>query len=243
MTAASDGIGFAYSGKYDLPRPATVLNVFPLETVNGAVATEADNPRPLSIYWYSQVIGPGRGLEEAVRALSLLQRPCELHLRGAFHGDYGVRLTRLANELGVANRLFLHPPCAPDELVGVAMPHDVGLALEVDIELNRLICVTNKIFTYMNAGLAIVATNTPAQQSIMAQVRDAGVICRMNDPQSLADAINELSSTPERLIAAKQAARRAAVERFNWDVESRTLVNGYAGAEHAPAPHVAATVI
>ncbi len=246
MTAASDGIGEAYSLKYDLPCPTTILNVFPLEKLpkHDKVANQAQDSihhspftihslqgsihhSPFTIhklYWYSQVIGPGRGLEEAVQALALLVTPCELHLRGMPLPGFVEQLTALAVSLGVGERLIIHPPCPPDDLIAEAARYDVGLALENSVELNRLICVTNKIFTYMNAGLAIIATDTPGQRGIMAQAPDAGLSCRMNDVESLAMAVNRLLESPELLTSFRKESRRAAEERFNWRVESDTLV-------------------
>lgn len=224
VTAAADGIAVSYALKYQLPRPTTVLNVFPLEELDVRACATDSEQAPIKLYWYSQVIGPGRGLESAVRALPLITRPCELHVRGTPQADFVTGLRALADELGVSGRLFFHPPCSPNDLVAEAARYDIGLALEHAIELNRLICLTNKIFTYMNAGLAVVATDTPAQRQIMAEVPDAGILCRMNDAGSLALAIDRLIAAPDPLMAAKVAARRAAVTRFNWEAEAEKLV-------------------
>lgn len=224
LTAASDGIGLAYALKYGLPRPTTILNVFPLGNTESDVTVARQPSPPFKLYWYSQVIGPGRGLETAVEALPLLAAPCELHLRGTAQPDYVAQLQERAAELEVAGRLFLHPPCPPDDLVREAARYDIGLALENAVELNRLICVTNKIFTYLNAGLAVVASDTPGQAGIMAQIPQAGAVCRMNDAQSLAAAVNGLVAAPGKLAEARRAARRAAEERFCWEREAEKLV-------------------
>lgn len=224
VTAASDGIAIAYAFKYKLPSPTTVLNVFPLQEIDARAGATDSDQAPIRLYWYSQVIGPGRGLESAVRALPLIARPCELHLRGTPQTDFVTGLRALADGLGVAGRLFFHPSCSPNDLVAEAARFDIGLALEHAIEPNRLICLTNKIFTYMNAGLAVVATDTPAQRQIMTEVPDAGILCRMNDAESLAQVIDRLIAAPDSLLAAKAAARRAAVTRFNWEAEAEKLI-------------------
>jgi glycosyltransferase involved in cell wall biosynthesis len=231
ITAASEGIAEAYALKYNVPLPTTILNVFPLEPraksqeSGGNLSLFTLHPsHPYRLYWYSQVIGPGRGLEEAVRALALVKSPCELHLRGTALPDFAEHLTALAAGLGVGDHLFLHPPCPPDDLIAEAAQYNIGLALENTVELNRLICVTNKMFTYMNAGLAIIATDTPGQRGIMAQAPKVGVLCRMNDAESLAEAVNRLLENPELLISTRQASRRAAEERFNWGKEAEIVV-------------------
>lgn len=224
ISAAADGIAIAYALKYQLPRPPTVLNVFPLEELDASSLVTRHPSPPFRLYWYSQVIGPGRGLEEAVRALALLDAPCELHLRGTPQADFVARLQKLAVGVGVGGRLFFHSPCPPEELVAEAARYDIGLALETGKELNNLLAVSNKLFTYLNAGLAVVASDTPGQAGIMAQIPEAGVMCRMNDARSLAAGINELIGEPGRLAAAREAARRAAEERYNWEVEARKVV-------------------
>ena len=228
ITAASDGIAEAYALKYNLPRPTTILNVFPLEPLPEDLSPFTFHPsRPCRLYWYSQVIGPGRGLEDAVQALALLTLPSELHLRGTAQPAFVEALTALAATLGVRERLFVHPPCPPDDLITEAARYDIGLALETGKELNNLLAASNKIFTYMNAGLAIVATDTPGQRWIMAQVPDVGALCRMNDAESLAAAIGRLLETPEALRNAQNAARQAAESIFNWEQEQFKLLRVY----------------
>ena len=100
----------------------------------------------------------------------------------------------------------------------------MGLALETGDRLNRLLCVTNKIFVYMLAGLAVIATDTPGQKGIMDQAPAAGDVCRMGDSESLAAAIEDYLSHPEKLAAAKKASRQAAETLFNWNIEKKKLI-------------------
>jgi glycosyltransferase involved in cell wall biosynthesis len=234
LTAASDGIAEAYACKYGLDRPTTILNVFPLAPLAALAMSEREarasrraDPAPgcsVRLYWYSQVIGPGRGLEEAVQALALLPVPAELHLRGSAQPGFVETLVKMAAGLGVGDRLHLHPPCPPDELIAEAASFDIGLALETGKEINNLLASSNKLFTYMNAGLAIIATDTPGQRSILGQAPAAGVMCRMNDAASLAEAIIRLLETPQVMRRAQQASRAAAETHFNWEVESKKLL-------------------
>ena len=84
--------------------------------------------------------------------------------------------------------------------------------------------MTNEIFIYMNAGLTVVATDTPEQRRIIEQIPVIGALCRMHDAQSLASAIDSLATDPYRLWEARHAARKGAEERFNWKAESLKLL-------------------
>ncbi len=223
VTAASEGIADALAQKYSIKEPEVILNVFPLESLPNQQNDTLKNDYT-SLYWYSQVIGPGRGLEEAVLAVGRLKKPCQLHLRGILMDGFDNRLKKLADESGILNLLHFHPHTPPEQLIQSAAEHDIGLALETGDRLNRLLCVTNKQFVYMLAGLAIVATDTPGQKSIMDQAPGTGIMCKMADAESLANALEHLVSDPVKLANTKNASRKAAEKRFNWDIEKKKLI-------------------
>src|SRR5262249_27196879 len=82
VTAASPGIADAYGDVHGIPRPTVVLNVFPRGNAP-ATATSKGTAKPgPSVYWLSQIIGPGRGLECAVQAVGRARSRPHLYLRG-----------------------------------------------------------------------------------------------------------------------------------------------------------------
>jgi glycosyltransferase involved in cell wall biosynthesis len=99
----------------------------------------------------------------------------------------------------------------------------VGLALESNVSINRNICVTNKTFAYLMAGLAIIGTDTQGQKDIFGNFGEAALLCKSHDPSTLGAAMLHFILNPDRLATAKQAARIAALDRFNWENESQKL--------------------
>lgn len=230
LTAASDGIADEIVRLYGVRRPEVVLNVFPRgERGSPAPARASDLP---TLYWYSQVIGPDRGVEEALRALAKLDLPVELHLRGEMLPSYDSPLRALTAELGISGRVHLWPPAPPGELVALAQRHDIGLALEQPVSRNRQVCVTNKLFTYLLAGLAVAATDTVGQRGILQTVPDAGFLYPPGDVAALAAGLRRLLTEPGALDRARTAARRAAEERYCWEIERDRLVSYLT---HSPA--------
>ncbi len=70
ISAASPGIAAAYAETYGVNFPAVVLNTFPKAQAPAApTAAGAAAPAP-TLYWFSQTIGPDRGLECAVAAIA-----------------------------------------------------------------------------------------------------------------------------------------------------------------------------
>jgi glycosyltransferase involved in cell wall biosynthesis len=218
LTAASPGIAEAYANKYGVDEPTSILNVFPLRHRPDAhQSTDPDGP--LTLYWFSQTIGPERGLEDVVRALSHLSgENIELHLRGNWHSpEYRDKLHRLAGP--TADRLISHEPAPPDEMVTRAAKYDVGLALEQDVEKNRDICLTNKIFTYLLAGNAVVATATSAQRRLMEKIDDTGFLYEPGDDSALARHLTTWIQDREALGRCRNHAWKHGGETYNWNTE------------------------
>src|SRR5262249_50160267 len=100
VTAASPGIARAYAEAYGIERPRVVLNTFPLaHAAPGPTPRGSAQPGP-SLYWFSQIIGPERGLECAVRAIGRAATRPHLYLRGTPAAGFAATLLDLAQEAG-----------------------------------------------------------------------------------------------------------------------------------------------
>ncbi|MEO0840622.1 MAG: glycosyltransferase, partial [Cyanobacteria bacterium J06643_5] len=166
LTAASPGIAAAYAQRYDVSMQP-ILNVFPLREAPTFVDEENTHegiPREPSLYWFSQTIGAGRGLEAIIQAMGLMRTPVRLNLRGNPAVGYEAELMQLAQKVGVGSRIHLSPLASPEKMAQLAVYHDIGLSLELSQPLNRAICLTNKIFTYLLAGIPVLMSSTPAQK-------------------------------------------------------------------------------
>src|ERR1700722_7176972 len=226
VTAASPGIAAAYQAKYGIPLPTSVLNVFSLAERPEQFRVTAPNG-PMRLYWFSQTIGLGRGLEDVIRAMGKL-RDCEieLHLRGLVRPDQWKSLQDLAAGSGVQpHAIVLHAPSLPDTMIRAAAEFDVGLASEQPVSSNRDVCLTNKIFTYLLAGNAIAATATTGQRPIVEGIGKAGFLYSPGDICALANGLRRWSQDREQLQQARWAAWSRGTHPFNWDVEKKKLLD------------------
>lgn len=227
VTVASELFADEMVKRYSISPPLVIYNVFPWaerENLDGKVKDRQGDP--LSLYWFSQTIGENRGIEDAIRAAGLLEGRVQIHLRGNILSE-SVRnkFIVLARECRVEKFIYFHLPVPPKEILSRITEHDIGLALEQPVSLNRMLCITNKIFYYQLAGLAIAATDTPGQKHIISNYSpEAGFLYKPGDYQALADNLNKLISNPDKLRLCKQAALKAAQERWNWEIESRKFI-------------------
>ena len=226
ITAASDGIGAAYADALGIEPPTTILNVFPQsERENDVSAAKLDDEVPdgaRSLYWFSQTIGPDRGLEDALRALPHLPDDVVLSLRGGWSLGYEETFRDQARRLGVADRVRHLDLVPPDELIPRTAQHDVGLALEQpSVSKNRTICLTNKLFTYPLAGIPFVATDTPGQRPVVDDLLDVAQSYAPGDVDGFVKATSALLDA----TGLREEALRAARDRYCWNVEKEAFLN------------------
>lgn len=221
----SYALATAIAKSYHAPEPAVVYNAFSWaerDQLDGENKDRCDTTLP-SLHWFSQTIGKNRGLEMMVEALAYLTLPLEVHLRG----NLSESIRRWFDSLIPKNwrdRIFIHPTVPNAELLSRIAEHDIGLALENNNCLNRSFVVSNKLMQYLLAGLAVIATDTVGQKEVFLQYPDMGRIIPVGEPLALAHAIEDLISAPENLKQAKEAALRAAREKFCWEKQKASIL-------------------
>lgn len=220
----SHALAEALAKAYQAPKPMVTYNVFPWAERERIDRQQRDrhNPNLPSLHWFSQTIGPGRGLEILFQALPYLKLPLEIHLRGNYPKSARHWLELLVPPAW-RDRLFLHPTVPNAELLSRVAEHDIGLALETPYCLNKQFTTSNKLFQYLQAGLAVIATDTAGQREVLYQWPAVGRLIPSNDPLALAQAIEDLLDAPDKLTAAKAAAICAAKEQFCWEPQAKVL--------------------
>jgi glycosyltransferase involved in cell wall biosynthesis len=233
----SEAMAQALAEAYDASPPTVVYNAFPIvqrRGIDGETLDRRDTAIP-SLHWFSQTIGPGRGLETLLASLNHVSISAEIHLRG----NCSTEARQWINELtppAWRERVFIHQTVSNRELLSRIAEHDIGLALETPEIKSRNLTITNKLFQYLQAGLAVIATNTTGQREVFARRPEIGALIPPDDPRALARAIEELLKDAGKLSAAKAAAVRAAEEEFCWEKQQNKLLKAAETALKAKAP-------
>ena len=226
-SATAQSMADALTTAYQCPPPIVIRNSFPLQS-RSRVDTPATTGAP-SFIWFSQTIGPGRGLELFFAAWARTKQPSKVYLLGDERPGYR---QKLLNRLPPARRGDLHfiPLVTPEQLPRKLAEFDIGLALEPRWPLNRNITITNKILQYMNAGLAVIATDTAGQKEVMAAAPDCGLLITAHETTEYAQQLDALLGDRARLRATQFAARAAAEREFCWERETPRLLAAVARA-------------
>lgn len=192
----------------------TILNYFPEGEFEHPMGIE----EPLKLVWFSQNIGSGRGLEFVLPVIKSLGGEAELHLIGNINSGFYNQHVK-----GVDN-IHVHTSIPQKELHSQLRNYDVGLALEMATDRNRELCLTNKLLAYMQAGLYVLASDTPAQKDYLEKFSTHGISINIRIE-------SESEMTLKKLIKEKNLIRAGKLNRFqifreiNWENESLKLTN------------------
>lgn len=218
VLTASDQLADELAKVYGIRRPLPLYNAPHIE-VN---LPEKDDSK-FSLYWRNLSIGLGqRGLDDALAALKLLPEEITLHIQGKLPFDGGRKLRRKINELGLAERVVIHPPYMPHEAVIVGSRYTVGLCPERGGFRNQELTVSNKMFDYFMAGLAVIASDLPGLRDVITR-SGGGLLFKSECPEDLAQKILTLYEDRELLARLASNARAFALSQGNLEHEMEKL--------------------
>ncbi len=226
VTAGSGAIADACETTFGR-RPIPVNNVF---TLPAAPRRAAHHGAP-RLYWFSQTIGPGRGIEDIIDGAGRAGIAAELHLRGAIDADYAAALKHRAWTSARRLAVHIHDPALPDRMVESCAGFDAGISAEQGHIPNRELNLPNKALVYPLAGLALILTATQGQLPLVSDTHGHAVTYRPGGLDVLADGLTRLCD-PAWRGQAQEAAWEAARTRWHWEhpLERDTLVAAVAAA-------------
>lgn len=205
--------------------PIVLYNTPKLLERDGVVPPPQRSPSDaIRLYWFGQTIGAQSCAQQVLSAMSLLSTPVELVLRGTPDEAFVRGLRSQADALGLNQQLQILPRAEPTEMVRLAAKHDILLGTQPGNELFNQMAIGNKVFTGMMAGLALGLSDTIAHRQLMTEAWGCAFLFRDGDVESLASQLNELAANREKLERMKVASWNLAERRFNWEEESKTLL-------------------
>ncbi|MFN8497384.1 MAG: glycosyltransferase [Anaerolineae bacterium] len=167
----------------------------------------------------------GRGLHNLVKAMALADERFTLDfMLMADDPAYLDYLQALARRVA-PGRVFFRAPVRPLDIVPTVSEYDIGLCVIEPSTYNFLMMLPNKLFEYVQAGLALCIGPSPAMVAI-ARRHGVGVVTAGFAPGDIAAALNRLSL--DEIRAMREASRQAAAV-LNADVEMAKVVALYEG--------------
>jgi glycosyltransferase involved in cell wall biosynthesis len=218
--------------RYGISLPVVVKNCPPLarqsnEWRNGSLRRRLGLDDTVPIVVHVGIFNRSRGSEKLISAVPFLNDGVIVFLGWS---NEEAELKELVRCWGLEDRVFFAPPIAPDQVVAHISSAQVGVVLFRNFSLNHYYATPNKLWEYMNAGLPVVASNFPVLKAIVEGYR-LGCTCDPEYPRDIANAINYVLLDKSRYEEMRKNALEAA-KTFNWENESRKLLEIYARLSH-----------
>ena len=221
ISAASSLIAHEYAQLFPEKKVVTINNVF-RSAIQPAFRTH-DSAQPLKLFWFSQTVGRDRGIQDAIQAMNLLpELNLELTILGYCKEE--IKSFFLGQRKVDKHRLNFMDPVQPNAIFHLASGHDIGLALEPAFSKNNDIALSNKIFTYLLSGNAILASETTMQKKFIKSHPSIGRTHPVGDVKVLASNLNFFYLNRQALNEARLSAWKLANEQLNWEQEQKKLI-------------------
>lgn len=202
-------------------KKAVLIRNFPILFLAESIPSlKIDKKRLIAIY--AGVITKIRGTKEIIKAIHLLDGKVELWLLGPFSPPSFKK--EIAPDLKTDYIKYIgYVPF--EKMFSFVKSADIGLVLFLP-EPNHITAIPNKIFEYMAASLPIVASDFSLWKEIIEREK-CGICVNPLEPKEVVKAIQYLIKHPEEAREMGQNGRKAVLEKYNWENESKKLLKVY----------------
>jgi glycosyltransferase involved in cell wall biosynthesis len=172
----------------------------------------------LKIVWHGFDIVPKniRGVHILLEAVALCKTPVRIYLQGGISEKNKTLLAEMLKEWHIQDKVFIRPLAHPDKIVESLSGYDIGVAGELATQDNQRLTSSNKLFEYINAGLAVLVPDLPGLAETINEY-GVGLLYKQGDSKGLAERIDALNQDRPSLAAYKAASVKAAGTELFWE--------------------------
>ena len=224
VITVGDGLAEELARRYGI-EAVVIRNAAPLQPLQrgGRLRRELGIAEDVPIVLYQGVLNAGRALDRLVRVVASVPGAV-LVLQGS--GSEEGKLREIVAAHGLADRVRLTGHVPQETLHEYACGADVGVVIYEATSLNNYYAAPNKLYAYLMAGLPIAASDFPGLREVVVD-EEVGIVFDPADEASIAESIRSLLSDPDSLEEMSARARQLAETRYNWQMESRKLIDLY----------------
>ncbi|MEZ5001223.1 MAG: glycosyltransferase, partial [Bacteroidales bacterium] len=163
-----------------------------------------------------------------IQLIEAIQDLTGVHLLVIGRGDRVAEMRDRVLELGLVDRVTFLPVMKWEDMMSYTAMADVGLSLDSPGSPNYENSLPNKIFDYMSAGLAIIATDL---KEVARVIRDSGCGLVINEPSpgEISRAISRLRDNRMLLEQCRKNSVKSH-EEYCWEGEKKEIRRIYSGA-------------
>ena len=207
---------------YNLKMPVISVRNAPSHSQLGGNASDSFIKKPNTLYlvWHGMTIffNNGRGVHVLLKAISHCKTPVNLYLQGILYPDQRLLFDNYCKAYQLEGKVFVIPPADPLVIVASLKHYDVGLSGELNDEDNQLLTNSNKLFDYINAGLAVILPDLPGLTETTDRF-NVGLIYHSGNSIELAEKIDWMNTHRSELKEFQHNSTKAAIEELYWEFD------------------------
>jgi glycosyltransferase involved in cell wall biosynthesis len=221
VTTTSYALAHALTASYQCRKPEVIYNS--VRAVS--IVPQCRNNGRVGLFWFSQNLGPGRGLEPILAALPRLTGEWELELRGNASTEV-VNWVTAQIPAALRQQVRIEPIVPPEQLNRVVARHDIGLAADQTYSRSRDLTVANKLLQYLQSGLVVLASETAGHREILQQLPGSGVFYPQGDVVAIATTLNAWIKRPQEVARLRHRTYAEANAKFAYERQIPRLLTG-----------------
>ncbi len=208
---------------YQLQIPSFRLRNLPLKRHFDFPAAKENEG--LQLVWHGMTIflNNRRGVHLLIDAIALCTAPVVLTLQGLINNEQTGILNDYLIRLGLSGKVNVLKPAPPDKIVESLIKYDAGLIGEIPEEENQQLTSSNKLFDFINAGLAVIAPDIPGLNETLDEF-NIGIKYEAGNAQSLAAAIDTLAMNHALLNQFKKKSQESARQFLYWEADYEPIL-------------------
>ncbi|MEQ8625766.1 MAG: glycosyltransferase [Vicingaceae bacterium] len=201
----------------------TIAQVHSNDRINQEANFESDVP--LRLVWHGMGIylENRRGLHILIKAIANCKQKVHLFLQGKLDDTQKSILNNFIVNYRLQNKLTVLPPALPDKIVESLTDYDIGLTGELPKEENQELTSSNKLFDYIAAGLAVLASDVKGVRETIEEYK-VGFMYKPGDYIQLSELIDELAIKGQKLSALKSNSASAR-KSLSWESDYRNVLS------------------
>jgi glycosyltransferase involved in cell wall biosynthesis len=227
VITVSDGIADRMRDELRLRARPIVLRNMPFACAlphEGKLRMQLNLTPDTIILLYIGAIAGSRGLYDLLEAFSrLADKNIALVFIG--NGAETKNLDQRIQDKKLQNRAFRLPAVPPETLMSYIKDATIGISPIQPTNQSYALCLPNKLFEYIQGGLAVLASDLPEMAAIINEYQ-IGRTFKSDDVNDLTKQIQMLVDNPEQLRTYQTNALKAA-KILNWDHEKSRLIDLY----------------
>jgi glycosyltransferase involved in cell wall biosynthesis len=216
----------SYRDDYIWIRKYTIVLNMPLIDQLSSFRMNGPTVRDTSIGYIGTVTAE-RGSLITIDALKILNDrnvKVQFECVGPIDKPHELQLLKLCEEYDLRSVMF-HGHKPVHEAWSIIAQCHIGLSLLLPIP-NSMKSYPTKMFEYMAMAIPVITSHFPLYQSVV-EKELCGICVNPLDAEEVADAISWLMQNPYEAAAMGENGRKAVLEKYNWEIESKKLMIFY----------------